>query len=139
MLDRFYRFKELNEQGGEDALMDLSRKTPVLKTHVPEHLACAVIELTFVTPALGHKGASWQLAQKGIMVSSSGVRSIWLRTDLEPRTKRLRALEARAVPGGMLQTEHQITAPQKAKQKKQAHGENERHHSAKYCAAKTLL
>jgi len=93
--DSFYRFKELYEQGGEEALMDLSRKKPILKNRVPEHVERAVIELAIENPALGQKRASLELQQKGIMVSSSGVRSIWLRNDLETIKKRLKALEAR--------------------------------------------
>jgi hypothetical protein len=81
--DSFYRFKELYEQGGDEALMDLSRKKPILKNRVPEHVGRAVVELAIENPALGQKRASWQLQQEGIMVSSSGVRSIWLRNDLE--------------------------------------------------------
>ena len=85
--DSFYRFKELYEQGGEQALMDLSRKKPILKNRVPEHVEQAVVELAIDNPALGQKRASWELQQKGIMVSSSGVRSIWLRNDLETMSK----------------------------------------------------
>ncbi|MES0864864.1 hypothetical protein ABLN87_21140 [Ruegeria sp. SCPT10] len=62
--------------------MDLSRKKPVLKNRVPEHVEKAVIELAIENPALGQKRASWELQQQGIVVSSSGVRSIWLRTEV---------------------------------------------------------
>jgi hypothetical protein len=62
--DSFDRFKELYEQGGEEALMDLSRGKPILKNRVPEHVERAVIELAIENPALGQKRASWELHQK---------------------------------------------------------------------------
>ena len=43
--DSFYRFKEVCDQGGEAALMELSRRPAVMKNRVPEHVEKAVIEL----------------------------------------------------------------------------------------------
>lgn len=60
--------------------------------------------------------------RQGIIVSSSGVRSIWLRNDLETLKKRLKALEAKSAQDGMLLTEEQLAALEKAKQIKEAHG-----------------
>ena len=53
--DSIYQFKELYEQGGEVALMDLSCKTPILKNRVPDHVEKAVIELAIENPVLGQK------------------------------------------------------------------------------------
>jgi Winged helix-turn helix len=126
--DSFYRFKNLYETGGEEALKEISRKKPVVKNRVPEHVEQAAIALAIDNPALGQKRASQELGQKGILVSSTGVRSIWQRNDLETFAKRLKALEAKSAQDGILLTEEQLIALEKAKDKKEAQGEIETEH-----------
>ena len=126
--DSFYRFKKLYENGGEEALREISKKKPILKNRVPEHVEKAVVDLAVENPALGQLRASQELLQRGIVVSSGGVRSIWLRHELETMKKRLKALEAKSAQEGILLTEDQIVALEKMKSQKEAHGEIETHH-----------
>lgn len=126
--DSFYRFKKLYENGGEEALREISKRKPIIKNRVPEHVERAVFALATENPALGQLRASQELLQQGIIVSSGGVRSIWLRNDLETLKKRLKALEARSAQEGILLTEGQIAALEKMKSQKEAHGEIETHH-----------
>lgn len=124
--DTFYRYKALYENGGEEALQELSRRKPNEKNRVPEHIEEAVVALAIENPALGQARASATLLQQhGIIISASGVRSIWLRHDLESFKKRLKALEAKSAQDGILLTEAQLAALERAKQEKEAHGEIE--------------
>lgn len=126
--DSFYRFKKLYENGGEEALREISKKKPIFKNRVPEHVEKAVVDLAVENPALGQLRASQELLQRGIVVSSGGVRSIWLRHELETMKKRLKALEAKSAQEGIVLTEDQIVALEKMKSQKEAHGEIETHH-----------
>ncbi len=126
--DSFYRFKRLYDNGGEEALREISKKKPIIKNRVPEHVERAVVELAIENPALGQLRASQALLLRGIVVSSGGVRSIWLRHDLETMRKRLKALEAKSAQEGIMLTEEQIAALENMKSQKEANGEIETHH-----------
>ena len=65
-----------------------------------------------IKPKLGLLELANQLRQEGIMVSGSGVRSIWLRHDLESFKKCLIALETKVTQEGCVLTENQLP-PQK--------------------------
>ncbi|USE69448.1 IS481 family transposase [Pseudoalteromonas maricaloris] len=126
--DTFYRYQELVDEGGIDALIDKSRRTPNLKNRVDEETEKAFCTYAIEFPAHGQVRASNELRKQGVFVSASGVRSVWLRHDLENFKKRLKALEAKVAQEGLILTESQVTALEKKKQDDEACGEIETEH-----------
>lgn len=79
-------------------------------------------------PAHGQVRVSNELRKKGIFVSPTGVRSIWLRHDLANFKQRLKALEAKMAAEGLILTESQVQALERKKLDDEVSGEIETAH-----------
>lgn len=78
--DTFYRYQELVEEVTENAVTKYATEQP----------------------AHGQVRVSNKLRKRGVFVSPSGVRSIWLGHNLESFKKHLKALEAKVAQEGIL-------------------------------------
>jgi transposase InsO family protein len=126
--DTFYRYQELVEEDGIDSLISQSRRTPNLKNRVDEATEQSVIESAIEYPAYGQHRTSNELRKKGVFVSGSGVRSVWLRHNLENFKKRLKALEEKVANDGIILSDAQVAALEKKKHDDEACGEIETQH-----------
>ena len=105
--DTFYRYKEAVNEGGVDALLEENRRKPNQKNRVDPTVEVAVVAHALEEPAHGQTRASNELRRKGVFVSPTGVRGIWLRHDLGCFKDRLRALEEHVAKTGEVLTESQ--------------------------------
>lgn len=126
--DTFYRYQELVEEGGLDALIENNRRKPNIKNRVDDAIEQAVIAYAIEQPAHGQHRTSNELRKKGVFVSGSGVRSIWLRHNLENFKKRLKALEAKVANDGIILSDAQVAALEKKKYDDEVCGEIETAH-----------
>ncbi|HCF8260646.1 TPA: IS481 family transposase, partial [Klebsiella pneumoniae] len=91
-------------------LINRSRRVPNLKNRTDDATEQAVIDYAIAFPAHGQHRTSNELRKQGVFISGSGVRSIWLRHNLENFKKRLKALEEKVARDGIELTDSQSAA-----------------------------
>ena len=126
--DTFYRYQSAVEAGGVDALLEQTRRKPNLKNRVDEQTEAAVVAYALACPAHGQARTSNELRKRGVFISSSGVRCVWLRHQLSNFKDRLKALEAKVAEEGLILTEAQVAALEKKQHDDEACGEIETAH-----------
>jgi transposase InsO family protein len=126
--DTFYRYKTAVEEGGVESLLDKSRRQPNLKNRVDEPTEQAILDYVIECPAHGQVRVSNEMRKRGVFISPSGVRSIWLRHNLASFKERLKALEKKSAEENLILTDAQIAALEKKKDDDLACGEIETAH-----------
>lgn len=126
--DTFYRYKSAVEDGGVEALIDANRRKPNPKNRIEPVIEEAVTAYAVEQPAHGQTRTSNELRKRGVFVSPSGVRCIWLRHDLARFKDRLKALEEKVAAEGLVLTESQVVALERKKLDDEVAGEIETAH-----------
>ena len=126
--DTFYRYKSAVDEGGVESLFDQNRRKSNIKNRVDQHIEQAVVDYAIEYPAHGQHRTSNELRKRGIFVSGSGVRSVWLRHKLANFKLRLKALEAIVAKDGIILTEAQVAALEKKKHDDEECGQIESAH-----------
>lgn len=107
--DTFYEIRRAFQVGGVQALVEAKRgpRHPHPNRVSPE-IESRILDYALTQPTHGAQRVANELRLQDINVSASGVRGVWLRQDLETRTKRLLRLEQTAQDDTIVLSEMQI-------------------------------
>ena len=115
---------------GVEGLKEKTKRVPRPRNRFSQEVEKAVLDYSLEFPTAGQTRVANELNRKhGWRISAGGVRSLWLRHDLEVAPKRLKRLEKWSKETNGILTESQVQALEEKKEKEQAHGEVETHHS----------
>jgi len=127
--DTFYRYQELFKEGGMEALREERRKgKPNLRNRISREIEGRVLALSIEQPTWGQTRMKNELLKEGVSISTTGIRAVWLRNNMETMPKRLQKLEEKSAQENFILSESQVAALEAAKLEKEAHGEIETAH-----------
>jgi len=125
----FYDIKTAVQENGIEGLLEQSRRAPRIGNRVAPEVETKVLDYALQWPTHGQVRVSNELLKHaGITLSPGGVRSIWMRHEIQTKALRLKRLERWSAEHGEVLTESQVQALENAKEEKQSHGEIETHH-----------
>lgn len=124
----YYDIRKAVEEEGVSGLLEKSRKMARTRNRVAIDVEEAILEYALQYPTHGQVRVANELKKKGIEISSGGVRTVWLRHELEIKSKRLKRLEKWAAENTNILTESQVDALERVKEIEEAHGEIETFH-----------
>ncbi len=113
--DTFYLYKVAIDDTGVEALFDRNRRKANPKNRVDEVTEEAVVTYAVEEPAHGQVRASNQLRKRGVFISPSEVRLVWLKHNLARFKDWLKALEEKMAQENLILTEAQVQALEKKK------------------------
>ena len=124
----YYDIKGAIEEDGLEGLLEKSRKEPRIRNRISVDIEKKILDYCLEYPTHGQVRVSNELKRTGTIVSSGGVRGVWLRADLTTKKLRLKRLQKYSMETSNILTESQVNALEAAKEEKRAHGEIETHH-----------
>jgi hypothetical protein len=124
----YYDIRTAIEEEGLEGLLEKSRRAPRVGNRVPAEVEEQVLGYALERPTHGQVRVSNELKKRGVQVSACGVRSIWLRHNLQTKGLRLKRLEKWAAENAGVLTEEQVQALEEAKEEREVHGEIESPH-----------
>ncbi len=124
----YYDIRTAIEEEGLQGLLEKSRRAPRIGNRVASEIEQALLDYCLEYPTHGQARTANELKKKGIVISSGGVRSVWLRHNLHVKSLRLKRLEQWAAESAHILTESQVQALEDAKEEDEIHGEIESPH-----------
>ena len=124
----YYDIKRAIDEEGLEGLLEKSRRIPRIGNRVASEIEQKLLDYSLEFPTHGQARVANELRKQGIQISPGGVRSVWLRHNLEVKRLRLKRLEKWAAENSEVLTESQVKALEEAKEEKEAHGEIESPH-----------
>lgn len=125
-----YDIKRTLIEEGTEGLREKTKRGARVKNRFSQEIEDAILDYSLHHPTHGQVRVANELNRKNRWnISDGGIRSVWLRHDLEKASKRLKKLEKYSAETNNILTESQVQALEESKLKKEAHGEIETHHS----------
>jgi len=124
----YYDIKRAIDEEGLEGFLEKSRRIPRIGNRVAPEIEQKLLDYSLEFPTHGQSRVANELRKQGIQISPGGVRSVWLRHNLEVKRLRLKRLEKWASENSEVLTESQVKALEEAKEEKEAHGEIENPH-----------